>query len=159
MPNRQQIKNCRPHAKVKQSQCQRVTSSQRGPMNLVTRNSRRREAAELARFKRDEKFSDLCVDNMVLEEELVNHNKHLEKIEFERQTILNDIIAKQEVLNDSRELVASDLAAELIQSQWNDIYQLHTILAADLTSNITPTPSPLASPDRPNATLSFNCSA
>jgi hypothetical protein len=105
---------------------------------LVTRISRRRQASKIARFKQAEKYSDLCATTIVLEEELLGHHKQLEEIGNEQRTIFNDVIAKEEELNNGREQIAADLTAELLQCQWSELGQLQNVMAASLTANVTP---------------------
>ena len=87
----------------------------------------------------------------MLEEELLEHHKQLEEIGNEQRTIFNDVIAKEEELNNRREQIAADLTAELLQCQWSELGQLQDVMAAALTANVTPATPALATPGSPNA--------
>ena len=125
---------------------------------LVSRIRRRRQAAELARFQQAENYSDLCATNIVLKEDLKEHQKQLEEICIEQQAIFNDVIAKEKELNNRRVQIAADLTAELLQCPWSELSQLQNVMAASLTANVTPATPALTTPGSPNTTPSFNCS-
>ena len=171
MPKHQQINCYRSPTGDRRPTCRQMTSSMCDPCQqtlslydkvksarLVTRISRRRQASKIARFKQAEKYSDLCATTIVLEEELLEHKKQLEKIGNEQRTIFNDVIAKEEELNNRRKQIAADLTAELLQCQWSELGQLQNVMAANLTANVTPATPALATPGSPNTTPSFDCS-
>ena len=125
---------------------------------LVSRIRRRRQAAELTRFQQAENYSDLCATNIVLKEDLKEHQKQLEEIGNEQQAIFNDVIAKEKELNNRRVQIAADLTAELLQCPWSGLAQLQHVMATSLTADMSPATPALVTPGSPNTTTSFDCS-